>query len=70
MEEEEKDQKVLGVTTASFAPPGVVAKGGEAEVSTIVAHVVEEKMMLMLLQVFLLFLCFYYNYNRNTRKEK
>jgi hypothetical protein len=70
LEEEEKDQKVLGITVASFAPPGVVAKGGKVEVSTRLAHVVEEKTMLMLLQVLLLFLCFYYNYNRNTRKEK
>ncbi len=70
MHKEEKDQEVLGVTTASFALARAVARGGVAEVATRATLVVEEKMVLTLLLVLLLFLRLYYSHNRNTRKEK
>ncbi len=66
-----KLQKEFGVTTTSFTPTKAMAKGGAAiGVTTRVTHVVEEKMALTLLLVFLLFLRLYCNHNRNTRKEK
>jgi hypothetical protein len=59
-------QEKLGITTASFAPARAVAGGGGAKVSTRVAPIVEKKMALKLLLVFLLFLHLYCNHNRNT----
>jgi preprotein translocase subunit SecG len=70
LQEEEKDQEVLGITAVSLAPTKIVAGRGTAKVITRITRVVEDKTTLMLLLVLLLFLCLYYSYNKNTRKEK
>ncbi len=63
-------QKELSITTASFAPIGIMVGGKAVEVATRAAPIMEEKMALTLLLVLFHFLCLYYNYNRNIRKEK
>jgi uncharacterized membrane protein len=70
LQEEKKDQEVLGIIAVSFTLGGAVVGKGGAEVATGATLVVEKKTMLMLLLILLLFLCLCYSYNRNTRKEK
>jgi hypothetical protein len=59
-------QEKLGITTASFTPAKLVARGGGAKVSTKATPIVEKKTAFTLLLVVLLFLRLYCNHNRNT----
>jgi hypothetical protein len=61
---------VFGITFASFAHAGAVAREGATEVAVGIVLIVEEKMTLTLLIVLLFFLCLYCSYNKNTKKEK
>jgi len=60
LSKEENDQEVFGITIASFAPTGVMARGGVAKVVIRGVPIGEENMVFMLLLILFLFLRLYY----------